>query len=173
MHTVEMEALRFEDVIDSDVLGSGAVQPGLPAWKTALLVALGGMIGTVLRFSLAVLVPTVTTPTLVEMPWATLWANVLGSLGLGALYGALEVRAGRPWMAPLLGVGVCGGFTTFSSVVLEGSAIIGADFPVLALTYAVVTVVAGLGALVVGLVGGRRLAEHRSPASTGTEEGTA
>jgi fluoride exporter len=170
MQTVEMAALRDEDVLLSDTLGSGPVPGRLAPWTAALLVAAGGALGALLRFGLTLLAPTVTTPTLVELPWTTLWVNLLGCLALGALSGALEVRPGRPWMQPLLGAGLCGGFTTFSTVVLEGSAIIGADFPVLALAYAGLTVVLCLGAVVVGLLGGRRIALRGSGRAVPDEE---
>ncbi|MGO1480767.1 MAG: fluoride efflux transporter FluC, partial [Brachybacterium sp.] len=173
MHTVEMAALRFEDVADSKTLGSGPVRPPIAVWHIALLVAAGGALGAILRFSLTVLVPTVTTPTLVELPWATFWVNLLGCLALGALNGVLEVRPGRPWMRPLLGTGLCGGFTTFSAVVLEGSAMIGAGFPILALIYGAETVLLCLGALVVGLLVGRRLAERPRARRVAGEEGAA
>ncbi|GAA1489224.1 hypothetical protein GCM10009626_19700 [Brachybacterium sacelli] len=163
MQTVEMAALRLEDVSDGDTFGSGPVQARLTPRRTALLVAAGGAIGALLRFVLMVISPTVATPTLVELPWATLWANVLGCLILGTLTGVLEVRPGRPWMLPLLGTGLCGGFTTMSTVVLEGSAMIGADFPMQAFAYALATVFGCLGAMVGGLLGGRRLA-HRAAA---------
>ncbi|HEX7351462.1 CrcB family protein [Brachybacterium sp.] len=158
MQTVEMAALRYEDITESETLGSGPVPEELDPLRTALLVGVGGALGAILRFSLTVIAPTVTTPTLVELPWATLWVNLLGCLALGALNGTLEVTSGRPWIRPLLGTGLCGGFTTFSAVVLEGSAIIGADFPILALTYAVLTMGLCLGGVVLGLFGGRRLA---------------
>lgn len=173
MQTVEMAALRFEDVTDSDTLDSGPAQPSLEPWQAALLVAAGGALGATLRFTFAVLIPTVTTPTLVELPWATLWVNLLGCLALGALNGVLEVRSGRPWIRPLLGTGLCGGFTTFAAVVLEGSAILGADFPVPALGYAVLTVALCLGAVVLGLLGGRRLAQPALPDLAQDEEESA
>lgn len=160
MHTVEMEALRFEEFAVSDTLGSGPAQVRLEPWRAALLVAAGGALGAFLRFTLTVISPAVTTPTLVEVPWATFWVNLIGCLALGALSGVLEVRPGRAWMRPLLGVGLCGGFTTFSSVVLEGSAMIGADFPILAMIYAALTVVLCLAAVVAGMLVGRRLAER-------------
>lgn len=160
MHTVEMAALRHEDVADSETLGSGQVHRSLATWKVVLLVAAGGALGTMLRFGLSVLVPTVTTPTLVEVPWATLTVNVLGCLVLGGLNGVLQIAPLRPWIHPLLGTGLCGGFTTMSTVVLEGSAMIGADFPLLALSYAGLTLVLCLGAVVLGLLLGRRLAER-------------
>ena len=91
MHTVEMAALRDVDVADSETLVSGPVRPAPATWRIALLVAAGGALGAMLRFLLTVLDPAVTTPTLVEVPWATLTVNVLGSLGLGALNGVLEI----------------------------------------------------------------------------------
>ena len=163
MQTVEMAALRLEDVSDGDTFGSGPVQARLSPRRIALLVAAGGAIGSMLRFLLQVLAPTVSTPTLVELPWSTLWANVLGCLALGVLTGALEVRPGRPWMQPLLGTGLCGGFTTTSMVVLEGAAMIGADFPMQAFAYALLTVFVCFGAMIGGILGGRRLA-HRAAA---------
>lgn len=169
MHTVELAAVHLEDVIDSETLGSGPARARLTWWQTALLVAAGGALGGFLRFTLSVLSPTVTTPTLVELPWATFGVNLLGCLALGGLNGALEVRAGRSWMQPLLGTGLCGGFTTFSAVVLEGSAMIGADFPLLALSYGAATVVLCLGGLILGLVLGRRLAEPRGTDPRGTD----
>ncbi len=92
---------------------------------------------------------------------------MLGSLGLGALNGVLEVREGRPWMRPLLGTGLCGGFTTMSTVVLEGSAMIGADFPLLALLYAALTLALCLGAIVLGLLLGNRLGARGLEATDG------
>ncbi len=154
-----MAALTAQELAPETTLGSGPLAPPLSPLRTALLVAAGGGVGAGLRFALTVLAPTVTTPTLVELPWATLWVNVIGCLGLGALTGVLEVRPGRPWMLPLLGTGLCGGFTTMSTVVLEGSAMIGAGFPLIAFVYALLTVVLCLGLVVLGLVGGRRLAQ--------------
>lgn len=166
-----MAALRFEEITESETLDSGPVAHELVPWRTALLVAAGGALGAMLRFALTVLAPTVTTPTLVELPWATLWVNLLGCLGLGLLNGVLEVRADRPWLQPLLGTGLCGGFTTFSTVVLEGSAMIGADFPVLAMVYTLVTVLLCLSGIVLGIVGGRRLGRwQKSRAAAGPGE---
>lgn len=164
-----MAAVHLEDVIDSETLGSGPVRARLVWWQFALLVAAGGALGGFLRFTLSVLAPTVTTPTLVEVPWATFWVNLLGCLALGGLNGVLEVRSGRSWMQPLLGTGLCGGFTSFSAVVLEGSAMIGADFPLVALSYGAATVVLCLGGLILGLILGRRLAAPRELAAEGIE----
>lgn len=169
MHTVEMAAVRNVDVVASETLVSAPLRTAPASWRIALLVAAGGALGAMLRFLVAVLLPTVTTPTLVEIPWATFTVNVLGCLALGTLNGVLEVRPGRPWMHPLLGTGLCGGFTTMSSVVLEGSAMIGAGYPLPALFYATLTLVLCLGAVVLGLLLGHRLgARGLDPAAGGT-----
>ncbi|WP_245822926.1 fluoride efflux transporter FluC [Brachybacterium avium] len=173
MQTVEMAALRFEEVTESEILDSGPVPHESVPWRIAMLVMAGGTVGAMLRFALSMLSPTVTTPTLVELPWATLWVNLLGCLGLGLLNGVLEVRAPRPWLQPLLGTGLCGGFTSFSAVVLEGSAMIGADFPVLAMTYTAATIVLCLSGIVLGLLGGRRLARWQQARRAADEGGTA
>ena len=167
-----MAALKFADVAESETLDSGPVRPELAPWRIAMLVAAGGMLGAMLRFGLTALAPAVTTPTLVELPWATLWINLIGCLVLGFLSGMLEVRVRRPWLQPLLGTGLCGGFTTFSAVVLEGSAMIGADFAILAMIYAVVTVALCLTGIVLGMVGGRRVT-RRFMVRRGETAGTA
>jgi CrcB protein len=74
---------------------------------TLSLVALGGAVGSVLRY-LTVLA--------VGAPLGTAVVNVLGSLVMGALFVALSAR---PGLSPLLMTGVLGGFTTFSAFSLD------------------------------------------------------
>ena len=117
-------------------------------------VALGGAIGAVGRYQLGRLmthmlgVKTVTT-----FPWATLTANVVGSLAMGLLAGwmARAGQGGEP-MRLLLGVGLLGGFTTFSAFSLEMMLLIERGQISLALTYAAVSLFAGLAALYIGLI---------------------
>jgi CrcB protein len=77
---------------------------------TVLLIAAGGAIGSVARAVAAHLVPAG------RLPWATILVNILGSLLIGWLMARFSavpegsVRAHSFWV-----VGVCGGFTTFSS----------------------------------------------------------
>lgn len=165
MRTVEMAALRLDDGTETDTLTSGPALTPLPTLKVALLVAAGGALGALLRYLLGAAMPSLATPTLVELPWATLLANTLGCLALGALAGVLEVRPGRPWMQPLLGTGLCGGFTTMSTAVLDGAAMMGADFAILAIIYASLSLLLSIGALVAGLLIARRLARPGEEAS--------
>ncbi|MFC0673970.1 fluoride efflux transporter FluC [Brachybacterium hainanense] len=166
MQTVEMAALSIADA--SAVLGPEQARSPLPRWQVALLVTGGGAVGSLLRFVLDLLMPSTATPTLFELPWSTLVANVVGALGLGLLAGGLEVRRDAPdWLRPALGIGVLGGFTTFSTVVLEGSAMVGAGFPRLAFLYASTTMLAALVGILLGLMIGRVAARARGWARMG------
>jgi fluoride exporter len=73
------------------------------------LVFLGGGLGSVLRYGLGTLLPHTT------FPLAILAVNVAASAVLGLVMGWAASRPGaEPWRL-LLGVGVCGGLSTFSS----------------------------------------------------------
>jgi fluoride exporter len=79
----------------------------------ALLVFLGGGVGSVLRYGLSFWFPATMGGR--TFPLAILGANVLASLMLGAVAGALASRLVSPELRLLLGVGFCGGLSTFSS----------------------------------------------------------
>jgi len=82
------------------------------------LVAVGGAIGSVARFWLAMAVARLTGP---AFPWGTILINVLGSCVIGWLAG-LSVAGRLPHADSLRAfgmAGVCGGFTTFSSFSLQ------------------------------------------------------
>ena len=84
-------------------------------------VALGGAIGALLRYQTGRLLTHWLGPnTVTAFPWATLTVNVLGSLAMGLLAGYLarHGQGGDQWRL-FLGVGVLGGFTTFSAFSLE------------------------------------------------------
>ncbi len=107
------------------------------------LVAAGGAIGSVARWSLAEVVPS---------PWATLAANVTGCFAIGLLAAWLFDR--HPRLRLLLGVGLLGGWTTFSTHLFHAGDLDG-SLPTAA--YVGGTLVAGLLAVLAGLVAGRRL----------------
>jgi fluoride exporter len=73
------------------------------------LVFLGGGLGSVLRYGLGTLLPRA------SFPWAILAVNMVASAVLGVVMGWAATRPGAaPWRL-LLGVGVCGGLSTFST----------------------------------------------------------
>ena len=119
-----------------------------------LYVALGGGLGAALRYQTGRAMTAWLGPQAVTVfPWATLTVNVVGSLLMGILAGWLAKQGGDsdPWRL-MLGVGVLGGFTTFSAFSLEMMLLIERGQPLLALTYAAVSVLAGLTALYIGLI---------------------
>ena len=83
----------------------------------ALFVFLGGGVGSVLRYGAGLALPSA------AFPWATLAVNATGSFLIGLL-GAMASRFG--WSEALrlaLTVGLCGGFTTFSTFSKEALAL--------------------------------------------------
>lgn len=85
-----------------------------------LLTALLGGVGAAARFALdtgvtARIVRMGRTP---RLPWGTLAVNLLGSLGIGVVVGIGSVALPATW-ATVIGVGLFGGFTTFSTASYE------------------------------------------------------
>ncbi len=125
-----------------------------PTFATSsLLVAGGGALGAWLRYAtgrawLAAIGPAAAA----AFPWATLTANVLGSICMGVLAGWLAQRgsSSEAW-GLLLGVGVLGGFTTFSAFALEFAQFVQRGAPAMAALYASVSLVAGFAGLFAGL----------------------
>ena len=110
-----------------------------------LMVGLGGFIGSVCRYLLG-LIP---LPGDTGFPIKTLLINVLGSFAIG-LVTALSLRDGvlAPRLALLLRVGVCGGFTTFSTFAYETGELLHAGSFAAAAAYAAASVM--LSVLAIG-----------------------
>ena len=122
------------------------------------LVALGGAVGAVLRHQVGRGMTQWLGPQAVSaFPWATLAVNVFGSLAMGLLAGWLarhgpsSPAGGETWRL-LVGVGLLGGFTTFSAFSLELMLLIERGQAMVAVTYAAVSIFAGLAALYLGLI---------------------
>ncbi|HZM74674.1 MAG TPA: CrcB family protein [Candidatus Limnocylindrales bacterium] len=116
--------------------------------KPAVLaaIALGGALGGLARHGIAVAFPTKT------FPWATFGVNISGCL----LIGVLMVLITRRWpkarlLRPFAGVGFLGGFTTFSTYVLDIRNAVAAGRPEVAILYLAGTLVAALLAVWVGM----------------------
>jgi len=112
-----------------------------------IAIAIGGVIGSLGRFAIALLLGEWNPATL---PWATLTVNVIGSLAIGAIAASASITAGPALLRPFLITGVLGGFTTFSALALETGVLIDAGRVLVALVYVVVTMAAGLAAVRVG-----------------------
>ncbi len=132
--------------------------PGFLA--SSFFVALGGAFGAWLRYLAGWGWTRAIGPVAASaFPWATLSVNLLGSLAMGLLAGwlARHGSAGESWRL-LLGVGLLGGFTTFSAFSLELANMAQRGAFGLALAYALVSVLAGVLGLFAGLMTMRGLA---------------
>lgn len=104
----------------------------------------GGFLGAIARAGLVELLP----HDVAEWPWATFIANLLGAFALGYFITRLQERLPlSAYRRPLLGTGLCGALTTFSTMQLELVRMLEGGHVVLAGSYAAVSVVVGLGAV--------------------------
>lgn len=112
-----------------------------------LAVAVGGALGSVLRYAVGVLwIGAGAT----GFPWGTLLVNVTGSFALGFLARWFSPASASSPLVLLLTVGVCGGYTTFSTFTLETFALTERGEWVRALAYVLASVVASYLALALG-----------------------
>lgn len=131
---------------DPDV--NGTAGPTQRRWDVALAIAAGGAIGGGARHLLTVLWP----HDGVGFPWATFVENTLGSLLLGLLMVfLLDVWSPRRYARPFFGVGLLGGFTTFSTFASEVDTLLRNNAVPMAIGYLVATVAAGLLAAFAGI----------------------
>jgi CrcB protein len=122
--------------------------------QNGLLVALGGAIGSLLRYAVGLIALASFGP---AFPWGTLIINVVGCFVIG-LVTQLAVT-GAPGVTPtvrlFLATGLCGGFTTFSAFGLEAIQLGRIGHQAAAFAYVAASVVIGLIAVWVGLLAGR------------------
>jgi CrcB protein len=119
-------------------------------WDTTpgrmVLLALGGGTGTVLRFLVNLWVRKHWEDAV--FPWHTFGINITGSILLGWL---AVVCKDKPLWYLLLGTGVCGGFTTFSTFSVEAIQLLEKGRPGLAVVYVLGSVLAGLAGAYVAM----------------------
>lgn len=114
-----------------------------------LLVALGGAVGSVARYGVGLAAGRLFG---LGFPWGTLTVNLVGGLAMGLL--AARLGPEDESLRLLLGVGLLGGFTTFSAFSLETLRLM-EQAPHWAVLYAVASVVLSVAACWAGMVLGR------------------
>ena len=128
----------------------------MPDVRVALIVALGAALGGAARYVVAAVV--IARAGAPAAPLATLGINVSGSLLIGLVAG---VVASRPGLSPLwrafLGVGILGGYTTFSTFSLDALDLARGVGMLSSAAYVAASVLAGIGAAAVGLAIARAL----------------
>ena len=121
-----------------------------------LLVAAGGAIGSIARYSVGIAAQRLAPAS--AWPWGTLTVNVVGGLLMGLLAGWLAHRAAaNADLRALIGVGLLGGFTTFSAFSLETALMIERREIGAAALYVGLSVLLAVGALFIGLMIARRV----------------
>lgn len=132
-----------------------------------LAIALGGLAGALARFGVGEALGAWTGN---AFPWPTLLVNLSGSLLLGALMQALPLTTVSAATRAGLTVGLCGGFTTFSTFSFETVSLLqhGAWAP--ALLYAGASAAGAMGAVVIGMASAARLFQRRLASATVTAE---
>ncbi len=130
-------------------------------WDILLVIAAGGALGSVGRWAVSTAVPHDAD----GVPWATWVENVTGAFVLGALM-VLILDAWPPnrYLRPFLGVGVLGGYTTFSTYMLDTRTLLAEGQVPIALGYLFGTLLTGLFAVWAGIGAARAgvgALEHR------------
>jgi CrcB protein len=124
----------------------------LATWPPLLLVALGGAVGSCLRY----LVGRLAMGFSIGWPWGTFAVNLAGGVAMGLLAGLLgRASVGGEPLRLLLGVGVLGGFTTFSAFSLETYNMVSRGEAGLAAAYVLLSVLGGVGGVWAGVMLGR------------------
>ena len=149
---------RRREGVDSDVdlaVAAERTETVTREWDLLAAIALGGAIGAEARYGLAQLLPHPTA----GWPWSTLLANVLGCLFIGVLMVVVgELRNPPRLLRPMVGVGVLGGFTTFSTFALDAATLVHAHRPGLAAAYAATSLLACVLAVTLAVLCTRELA---------------
>jgi CrcB protein len=138
-----------------------------------VVIAVGGALGSLARWGLTVAWPV--RPG--GFPWATVTANVSGAAALGVLMVfVLDVWPPSRYVRPFIGVGVLGGYTTFSTAMLDTRGQLIAGRPAQAAVYVFGGLLAGLVAVWLGIVlaraavaAARELGVRRREAEPGAE----
>ncbi len=127
-------------------------------WDILLVIAAGGALGSLARWGVADALPHRGT----EIPASTWLANATGSLVLGGLMVlVLDVWGPTRYVRPFWGIGVLGGYTTFSTYMLDTRTLVASGETMYAVVYVVGTLATGLPAAWLGLTATRAVVAAR------------
>lgn len=116
--------------------------------NSLLYVMVGGAVGSGARYLTGRAAVSLLGP---DYPYGTLGVNLIGGLLMGVLVGAMARTGATETWRLLLGVGVLGGFTTFSSFSLDAVTMIERGALGTALGYVLLSVIGSIAALFAGL----------------------
>jgi CrcB protein len=135
----------------------------LPDWDVLGVIAAGGVLGALTRFAVSTAWPHEPA----AFPWSTLLVNISGCLLIGVLMTVvLELTDPHRLVRPFLGVGVLGGYTTFSTASVELERMLDAGRGIPALLYLAASLFGSVAAVWAGTVlarAGERILTGRLP----------
>jgi CrcB protein len=153
---------RPTDPVDPDVEPPlpGRGLPSVRDLPVVAAVAAGGVLGSESRYALGLALPHSSG----SWPLATFLINVSGCLAIGALMVVLtELTSPHRLVRPFLGVGVLGGWTTFSTAMVDVVALLRAGRPGIGVAYLLGTALAAVGAVALGSAAVRAVGVRTGP----------
>lgn len=117
--------------------------------KHTLIIGCGSFAGGALRYLIGLAMKGISK----GFPWATLLVNLLGCLLIGLLWGYFSRTATEGSSASLfLTIGLCGGFTTFSTFSKEALTMLQCSNYFGFASYLIISILAGIGLVALGYV---------------------
>ena len=140
---------HYPEITDDVIAGR---EPGTDVLRgqgaAVVAVAVGGALGALARWGIGLAWPAPHG----GFPASTLLINVVGCLLMGVLVvHVVEIRQAHPLVRPFLGVGVLGGFTTFSTFAVDTQQLLVGGHLGVAVGYLAATVLGSVGAAALGL----------------------
>ena len=111
--------------------------------KNLLYVFLGGGIGSVFRYIISIKLDQ-------ELPYGTFLVNIMGCFLIGVVYGVFEKELINNPTKILWAAGFCGGFTTFSSLILQKYQMVLKGEYLFLITYILLSLLIGFAAVAIG-----------------------
>jgi len=156
------DTAELRQPIDPEAGDPAAERPGRRGQARILaVIAAGGAAGALARYGLSAVFPAVAG----GADWATLGINTAGCAVIGVLMAILSgIRSAHPLIRPFAVTGVLGGFTTFSTAIVDVQRSLDAGAPGTALAYLFGTLALALAASAAGLSAGGWLIRRVRPA---------
>jgi fluoride exporter len=134
------------------ITAAGIEPVGRRFWLVLLAIGVGGILGALARYAVSVGLPAPSE----AFPWSTLIVNVSGSAVLGALLVVMVERFPAHRTARLLlGTGLIGAYTTFSTYTVQAVVLIRNGHPGTSVGYAIASLILGIPAAWGAMVGTR------------------